>query len=121
MDILASTAVNMGHVQTVRLSDCLVLLSDCSWLSGMLFPPPLVALTLSSFSSTPHLVKTRTTTWQGRLECSIWSLLQSLAAHHQSLPLTRLPPPAQPRVLPPLHVHHTIDINLHHTTLRTGH
>lgn len=35
-----------------------------SWVSGMLFPPPLVALTLSSFSSTPHLVKTRTTTQQ---------------------------------------------------------
>lgn len=47
-------------------------------MSGMLFPLPLAALTLSSFSSTPHLVKTRSTTWRGRLECSIGSLLQSL-------------------------------------------
>lgn len=93
-------------------------------MSGMLFPLPLAALTLSSFSSTPHLVKTRTTTHnhmarQTRAQHRVIAAIS--ASHHQFLPLTRLPRPAQPRVSPHSICTHTIDINLHHTTLRIGH
>lgn len=99
-------------------------------MSGMLFPLPLAALTLSSFSSTPHLVKTRTTIHNhtqphGKADSS------AASAHCCNLCLASPISPAATSASssnnlaspPPPHsiCTHTIDINLHHTTLRIGH
>lgn len=119
-------------------SDCpVVLLSDCvanpqevdylgrQAVSGILFPPPLVALTLSSFSSTSHLAQDPQTTWllmarQTRVQHRV--ICCNLCLESPISPADTSSSYSTTSRLPPLLLHHTIDhINLHHTTLPVAH